>query len=74
MAKKKLITLAKELDFTTEQQYFEYMIDTHINGQFSQCRNLFNEMSMADKKDFLLYMRNNSDQLASIYDYYFNLL
>lgn len=32
MAKKKLITLAKELDFKTEQEYFDYMIDTHING------------------------------------------
>jgi hypothetical protein len=74
MAKKKLITLAKELDFTTEQEYFEYMIDSYVNGCFSQCKNLFNEMSKADQKQFLLYMRNENDTLVRIYDYYFNLL
>ena len=47
MAKKKLLTLAKELEFTTEQEYFEYLIDSYINGCFSQCKNLFNEMSKA---------------------------
>ena len=73
MAKKKLITLAKELDFTTESEYFDYMIDTHINGQFTQCRNLFNDMSRANQKAFITYADNSlSDK--KIRDFYFNLL
>ncbi len=73
MAKKKLITLAKELDFTTEQEYFDYMIDTHINGQFTQCRNLFNEMSRTNQKEFIIYLDNSSTD-KKIHNYYFNLL
>lgn len=73
MAKKKLITLAKELDFTTEKEYFDYMIDTHINGQFTQCRNLFNEMSRPNQKQFILYIEQNYNH-NGIRDFYFNLL
>lgn len=73
MAKKKLITLAKELDFTTEYEYFNYMIDTHINGQFTQCRNLFNAMSRANQKEFIVYI-DNSYTDKKIRDYYFDLL
>ena len=73
MAKKKLITLAKELDFTNVTDYFDYLIDSHINGNFSQCRNLFNEMSRADQKRFISYVSTYS-KLTDVYDFYFNLL
>jgi len=73
MAKKKLITLAKELDFTTEQEYFDYLIDTRLNGQFSACKRLFEEMSKKDKKYFLYYIQA-SESPKAVYDYYFNLL
>lgn len=52
---KKLITLAKELDFKTEHEYFDYMIDSYINGQFGQCRNLFYALRKEDKKAFIRY-------------------
>lgn len=68
--KKKLITLAKELDFNTEQAYFDYLIDSHINGNFSQCRNLFSEMRQSDQKSFLYYCKG----LKKVFDFYFDLL
>ena len=74
---KKLITLAKELDFQTEAEFFDYCIDSHINGNFSQCKELFKSMSKADQKELLLHIERNfvtgfSDK--EIYNFYFNLL
>jgi len=70
---KKLITLAKELDFTTETEYFDYLIESYINGQFTQCRNLFNAMKKEDKKGFIKYVDNSYTE-KDIKDFYFNLL
>lgn len=55
MGKKKLITLATELDFQTEHEYFDYIIDSEINGQRSQVRSLIGDMKKDDQKDFLDY-------------------
>lgn len=71
--KKKLITLAKECDFKTENEYLDYLIDSHINGNFSQCRSLFAEMKKDDQKKFIVYM-NENETPKEIRDYYFNLL
>ena len=70
--KKKLITLAKELDFLTESEYFDYLIDSHINGNFSQCKRLFAEMRKEDQKSFVQHC--NGGDLPKVYDFYFNLL
>lgn len=51
--KKKLITLAKELDFTTENEYFDYLIDCYMNGNFSSCRRLFADMKKKTRKELL---------------------
>lgn len=74
--KKKLLTLAKGLDFETETDYFEYCIDSHINGNFTQCENLFNDMSRTDQKTFLSYLENRSQffNTTAIRNFYFNLL
>lgn len=71
MAKKKLITLAKEMDFTTSQDYLNYITLSHINGNFSQCKRLFNEMKKADKIEFIEFIRL---EYPEMYDYFINLL
>lgn len=68
----KLLTLAKRLDFTTEDQYFQYCADSHINGNFSQCRELFKAMTKADKHRLIEYLRNNVG-VDEIHNYYVNL-
>ena len=55
MARKKLLTLAKELDFTTEHEYFDYIISSEINGQRSQVRKLISEMKRSDQITFVYY-------------------
>lgn len=70
MGKKKLLSLAKELDFSDEFEYFDYLCDSHINGNFSQCRKLFSEMKKEDQKKFLKYIKNE----VEIFNFYFELI
>jgi len=73
MAKKNLITLAKGLDFTTESEYFDYLIDSYLYGNFNQCKRLFNDMKKEAQKKFIKYV-DNSYTNKDIMDFYFNLL
>lgn len=70
----KIITLAKKLDFTTETEYFDYCINSWFNGQFSQCKNLFNSMKSDGKKELLNYISGCYDYQHEVYNFYFNLL
>ena len=74
--KKLLKTLAKELEFTQEIEYFDYCIDSHINGNFSQCRELFNAMRKEDKKAFINYLNGQAqfNGKLEVRNFYFNLL
>ena len=72
MARKKLNTLAKELDFEFSSDYYSYLIDSYINGNKSQCEKLFKAMKKADQKYFLMSYLNESDK-KEIYDFFFDL-
>ena len=73
---KKLITLAKELDFNNEVEYFDYCIDSHINGNFTQCKDLFKAMKKEDKKAFISYLNGQAQYngLLQTRNFYFELL
>lgn len=58
MGRKKAITLAKELDFETEEQYFDYILDSEINGQRQQVRSLISDMRFMDILNCLRYLRS----------------
>ena len=49
----------KALDFTTIQQYFEYVIESRINGNFQQAEKLIKKMSKDQKKEFMQYVDDN---------------
>lgn len=42
-----------ELEFETIEQYFEYIVDSIINGQRSQANQLISDLSKKQKKDFI---------------------
>lgn len=46
-------TLAKEYDFEHEHEYYDYIVDSLINGQRQQVKNLFNQMHSDDQQYFL---------------------
>lgn len=45
--------LAKDYDFQTESDYFDYIIESMRNGQRQQTKSLFMQMIDYDKKEFL---------------------
>ena len=45
--------LAKEYDFNTKEEYFDYIVTSLINGQRKQVKDLFNQMHPSDKEEFL---------------------
>lgn len=47
--------LAKQYELGNNQEdFFNYIVDSLINGQRQQVRNLFNEMHKDDQQDFLI--------------------
>jgi hypothetical protein len=56
------------LDFTTIEEYFQYIVDSEINGQIQQAKRLFKDLSRPQKKDFLDYCseRMDSDEVLNI--------
>ena len=73
---KALIKLAKELDFDNEVEYFDYCIDSHINGNFTQCKRLFKDMKKEDRKLFISYLNGQAQYngLLPTRNFYFELL
>lgn len=52
--KKYAQTLAKEYGFETEQEYYNYIVSSLVNGQRQQVKDLFNEMHKDSQQDFLI--------------------
>jgi hypothetical protein len=46
----------KTYGFETTEEFFDYIIDSKINGQCTQCVTLIKEMSLKQMKDFLKYL------------------
>ncbi len=58
MGRKKAITLAKELEFETEEQYVYYILESEVNGQRQQVRSLVSDMRFMDILNCLKYLRS----------------
>jgi len=69
-----LIKLAKQLDFSSENEYFDYCIDSWFNGNFSQCNKLFKALTKTQRKQLINYIRDCYDYRHQVETFYFNLL
>lgn len=69
-----LLKLAKQLDFQSETEYFDYCIDSYINGNKDQCKNLFKKMKKEDRKRLLNYISQEMIQPSHMFNFYLNLL
>lgn len=57
---KTLIELAKELEFNSEEEYLEYIVNSYINWNKSQFRNLVLELRNINKLSSLIdYINGN---------------
>lgn len=52
----KMRRLAKSLEFSTTEEYYEYIINSKINGNTDQCCRLFRDMPKEYRKNFLSYL------------------
>ena len=60
--KKTAEKLALEYNWNTKEEYFDYIIESRINGQTQQVRSLFNAMTADDRREFLGdYCNRDSD-------------
>ena len=59
MVSKQLLT---DYEFNNIENFFNHIIDSKINGQNSQVRNLINNLSIGQKVDAIRYME---DQISS---------
>ena len=52
--KKYAETLAREYDRETKEDYFDIIIESGVNGQWSQVKSQFNAMKKDSQQDFLI--------------------
>jgi len=50
---KKMSSLVKGLEFETTEEYYQYIVDSKINGNIDQCRRLYRDMPKENRKEFL---------------------
>ena len=50
----------KEYDFNTIQDYYEYIVESIINGQRTQARNLIKDLSKAQRAEAYYHLKNSS--------------
>ena len=48
----------KKYEFNNLDDYYAYIIDSKINGNFSQVKDLIKKLSKGQKEDFINYLNN----------------
>jgi hypothetical protein len=58
-----------DLDMSSNTEYFDYCADSHANGQFSQCRELFEDMPNEYQHEMIEYFKDAgvSDKIREFY-------
>jgi len=46
----------KDYEFKTIEDYFNYICDSYLNGNFNQVRELFNKLNQQQKNKFFSYL------------------
>ena len=53
------IRTLKQYDYTTIEMYFDYIIESQINGNHKQVKELHDKLSREQKKYFWSYLKQN---------------
>ena len=49
----------KSLEFNTIENYFDYIVESEINGQRAQVKELIKDLSKAQKKECIKHLKSN---------------
>lgn len=50
----------KDYEFDTIEDYYEYIVESKMNGNYSQMKELFNKLSKGQKASFLVWLKINN--------------
>ena len=53
-------SLLKVYGYESIEDYFNYIVDSDINGQSAQVKNLFKKLDPEQKREFIIYLRLNN--------------
>lgn len=52
----------KDLGFNELNDVYNYIVESKINGNYSQTKELLKKLSKDQRKDFITYLENTTDQ------------
>ena len=58
----------KDYEFHSIENYFDYIIDSQINGNSSQVKDLFKKLSSDQKRLFFAYIQNYDKSIKFDFD------
>ena len=58
----------KKYEFGSIEAYFDYIIDSQINGNHSQVKDLFKKLSKDQKRLFMAYIQNYDKSIKFNFD------
>jgi hypothetical protein len=58
-AKDKVLKLAKDLEFTSNTQLYDYMFEAYINGRFEQIKRFWKRLPKDNKHELVEHIRVN---------------
>jgi len=64
----------KKYEFKTIENYFDYIEESIINGNFSQVKDLFNKLSKSQQRLCLRYFNCNQEGRREVLNYLINHL
>ena len=70
----KMMALVRGLDLETVEDYFQYIISSKINGNLLQVRDLFRDMPIEYRKEFLSYLADEVERESNGNTVYYQLL
>jgi hypothetical protein len=47
------------LEFSTNEEYYNYCVESYLNGQRNQCKTLFKQMPSDNQHELIEYIRDN---------------
>jgi uncharacterized protein with ParB-like and HNH nuclease domain len=74
MKNKTALQIAKKLGFSHEYEFFDYLIESHTNGNFSSVKEIFNTLMKEDKKRAIKYIYESDTDNRAQFWFYFELL
>lgn len=63
----------KEYDMESMEDFYNYIAESHINGQFNQVKNLFSKLTREEQKACVKYVKNELGN-SEVSEYLFDLM